>query len=141
MSIGINEEIKRWTAGRKSALILDITQERTTVSDSSRQFDLTYSEVESWIDQATAGMENAPQASSADRCEHYETQLKALQEAYGHARGIKKAHYGVCFMRLAVQIWVGDCSFTTASCNTITTRYVGARLTQFANQNKYNKTL
>jgi hypothetical protein len=40
MSIGMDEEVKRWTARRKSALVLDIIQWRTTVSESSRQFDL-----------------------------------------------------------------------------------------------------
>ena len=56
MSIEMDEEIKRWTARRKSALVLDITQGKTTVSESSRQFDLPSSEIESWIDQAKAGM-------------------------------------------------------------------------------------
>ncbi len=62
MSIEMDEEIKRWTARRKSALVLEIIQGKTTVSESSRQFDLSPSEVESWIDQAKAGMENALKA-------------------------------------------------------------------------------
>ncbi len=57
MSIEMDEEIKRWTARRKSALVLDIIQGKTTASESSRQFDLPPSEIESWIDQAKAGME------------------------------------------------------------------------------------
>jgi len=36
MSIEMDEEIKRWTARRKSALVLDIIQGKTTVSESSR---------------------------------------------------------------------------------------------------------
>ena len=47
MSIEMDEEIKRWTARRKSALVLEIIQGKTTVSESSRQFDLSPSEVES----------------------------------------------------------------------------------------------
>ena len=85
MSIEMDEEIKRWTARRKSALVLDIIQGKTTVSESSRQFDLPPSEIESWIDQAKAGMENALKAKPEDIREQYETQLKALQEAYGEA--------------------------------------------------------
>ena len=84
MSIEMDEEIKRWTARRKSALVLDIIQGKTTVSESSRQFDLPPSEIESWIDQAKAGMENALKAKPEDIREQYETQLKA-QEAYGDA--------------------------------------------------------
>ena len=85
MSIEMDEEIKRWTARRKSALVLDIIQGKTTVSESSRQFDLPPSEIESWIDQAKSGMENALKAKPEDIREQYESQLKALQEAYGEA--------------------------------------------------------
>jgi len=45
MSVEMDEEIKRWTARRKSALVLDIIQGKTTVSESSRQFDLPPSEI------------------------------------------------------------------------------------------------
>jgi transposase-like protein len=85
MSIEMEEEIKRWTARRKSTLVLDIIQGKTTVSESSRQFDLLPSEIESWIDQAKSGMENALKAKPEDVREQYESQLKALQEAYGEA--------------------------------------------------------
>ena len=57
MSIEMDEEIKRWTARRKSALVLDIIQGKTTVSESSQQFALPPLEIESWIDQAKSGME------------------------------------------------------------------------------------
>jgi transposase-like protein len=85
MNIAMDEEIKRWTARRKSALVLGIIHGKTTVSESSRQFDLPPSEIESWIDPAKDGMENALKAKSEDIREQYESQLKALQEAYGEA--------------------------------------------------------
>jgi hypothetical protein len=85
MSIEMDEEIKRWTARRKSARVLGIIQGKTTVSESSRQFDLPLSEIESWIDQAESGMENALKTKPEDIREQYESQLKALQEAYGEA--------------------------------------------------------
>jgi len=85
MSIEADEESKRWTARRKSALVLEIIQGKTTVSESSRQFDLSPSEVDPWIAQAKAGMENALKAKPEDIREQYETQLKTLQEAYGEA--------------------------------------------------------
>ena len=66
MSTEMNEEIKRWTALRKSALVQDIIQGKTTVSKSSRQFDLPPSALESWIDQAKSGMENALEAKPED---------------------------------------------------------------------------
>ena len=36
MSVVMNEEVKRWTAKRKSALVLEIIQGKTTVSEASR---------------------------------------------------------------------------------------------------------
>jgi transposase-like protein len=85
MSQVMDEEIKRWTARRKSALVLEIIQGRTTVAEAARQFDLTPAEVEDWIDQGKAGLENALRAKPEDVREQYERQLKDLQEAYGEA--------------------------------------------------------
>ncbi len=62
MSVKKDEAVNRWTARRKSALILDIIQGKTALSGSSRQFDLPTSEIESWIDQAKSGIENALKA-------------------------------------------------------------------------------
>lgn len=85
MSMTMDEEIKRWTARRKSALILEIIRGKTTVAEAARQFDLSPAEIEAWIDQGKAGMENALRAKPEDVREQYEKQLKDLQEAYGEA--------------------------------------------------------
>ena len=85
MSIKMEDEIKRWTAKRKSALVLDIIQGKTTVSEASRSYDLSPSEVEAWVDDAKRGMENALRANPLDIKEQYERQIKDLQEAYGEA--------------------------------------------------------
>ena len=85
MSTMIDEDVKRWTARRKSALVLDIIQGKTTVSEAARQFDLSPSEIEDWVDQGKAGMENALRAKPEDIREQYERQLRDLQEAYGEA--------------------------------------------------------
>ncbi len=37
----MNEENKRWSAKRKSALVLEINHGKTTISEASRQFDIT----------------------------------------------------------------------------------------------------
>jgi transposase-like protein len=81
----MEEDIKRWTARRKSALILEIIRGKTTVAEAARQFDLSPAEIEAWIDQGKAGMENALRAKPEDVREQYEKQLKDLQEAYGEA--------------------------------------------------------
>ncbi len=66
-------------------MVLEIIQGKTTVAEVSRQFDLTPSEIEDWIDQGKSGMENALKAKPEDIREQYERQLKELQEAYGEA--------------------------------------------------------
>ena len=85
MSLTMDDEIKRWTARRKSALVLEIIQGKSTIAEAARQFDLPPSEIEEWIEQGKAGMENALRAKPEDIRDHYERQLKDLQEAYGEA--------------------------------------------------------
>ena len=85
MSAVMEEDIKRWTARRKAALVLDIIQGKTTVAEASRSFDLTPSEIEEWIDEGKRGMENALRTKPLEIREEYERQLKELQEAYGEA--------------------------------------------------------
>ena len=95
MSGTMDDEIKRWTARRKTALVLEIIQGKTTVAEASRAFDLPPSEIESWVDDGKRGMENALRAKPLEVKEQYERQLKDLQEAYGEAmlelRARKKA--------------------------------------------------
>ena len=85
MSITMDEEIKRWTAKRKTALVMDIIQGKTSVSEAARAFDLAPSEIEEGVNDAKQGMENALRAKPLDIREQYEKQLKELQEAYGEA--------------------------------------------------------
>ena len=85
MSTKMEEDIKRWTARRKSALVLDIIQGKTTVAEASRTYDLWPSEVEGWVEDGKRGMENALRANPLDVKEQYERQIKDLQEAYGEA--------------------------------------------------------
>jgi len=85
MSAVMEEDIKRWTARRKAALVLEVIQGKTTVAEASRSFDLPPSEIEEWVDEGKRGMENALRTKPLEVREEYERQLKALQEAYGEA--------------------------------------------------------
>ena len=91
----MDDDIKRWTARRKTALVLEIIQGKTTVAEASRSYDLSPSEIEGWVEEGKRGMENALRAKPLDVREQYERQLKDLQEAYGEAmlelRARKKA--------------------------------------------------
>ena len=81
----MEEEVKRWTAKRKAALVTEIIQGKTTVAEASRAFDMPPSQIDEWVDEAKRGMENALRAKPLDFREQYERQIKELQEAYGEA--------------------------------------------------------
>lgn len=82
----VNEpEIKRWTAKRKAELIKQIYRGQTTIPEAARTYDLTQQEIESWMTDAEAGMENALKANPKDVAEQYERQIADLKEAYGEA--------------------------------------------------------
>lgn len=85
MSVGMEDSIKRWTGKRKTALVIEIIQGKTTVAEASRSFDLSPSEMKGWVDGAKRGLENSLRANPLDIREQYEKQLKDLQEAYGEA--------------------------------------------------------
>ena len=85
MSTVMDDQIKRWTAKRKAALVVEIFQGMTTVAEASRSYNLPPSEIESWINDAKKGMENALKANPTDVREEYEKQLSALQPAHGEA--------------------------------------------------------
>ncbi len=55
------------------------------MSEASRSFDLTPSEIEGWVEDAKRGMENCLRTNPLDVGEQYEKQLRDLQEAYGEA--------------------------------------------------------
>lgn len=50
MSMVMEEDVKRWTARRKSALVLEIIHGKTTIAEAARSYDLTPSEIEEWVD-------------------------------------------------------------------------------------------
>ena len=85
MSAVMEEDIKRWTARRKAALVLEIIQGKTTVAEASRSFDMPPSEIEEWVEDGKRGMENALRAKPLEIREEYERQLSELQAAYGEA--------------------------------------------------------
>jgi len=49
VSVIVEEDFKRWTAKRKAALVTEILQGKTSVSEAARSFDLSPSEIEDWV--------------------------------------------------------------------------------------------
>ncbi len=44
--------VKRWTAKRKSTVVIDILKGKTTPVEIGRQHDLTVAKVERWVEEA-----------------------------------------------------------------------------------------
>ena len=68
----MSKNVKRWTAKRKSSLVIQILKGETTISEASRQYDLTPSELQCWVNDAEKGMENALRSKPKDIREQYE---------------------------------------------------------------------
>ncbi|GMG85379.1 hypothetical protein LNKW23_45990 [Paralimibaculum aggregatum] len=85
MGITMGEGIERWIAKRRSAIVVEIIQGRTTVAEAGRAFDLTPSEIGGRVEDARKGMETAPRTSSPDVRQQCEKQRRELQEACGEA--------------------------------------------------------
>ena len=83
MSKKMEKEIKRWTAKRTTALVLEIIQGKTTVSVARGSFDIAPSEVEVCVDKAKRAMKNARRTKPWEVKKQYERHFKELQEAYG----------------------------------------------------------
>jgi transposase-like protein len=49
------EDIQRWTAGRKAAVVLDIIKGKSTPADAARLHGLTVADVESWVEKFVEG--------------------------------------------------------------------------------------
>lgn len=97
----MEEEIKRWTARHKSSLVMEFLQGKTTVAEAIRQFDLTPSENEGWVDSAKAGRENALKDKLEDTREQYERQLEGLRKPMARS----------CLSRVPedkLQCWLGN---------------------------------
>jgi putative transposase len=81
MSTLMDDDIKRWTVKRKTVLVLDIIQGKTTISEASRAFDLNPSEVEQWVGEGKHGMENALRTKAAPKLQdHFVKPIKAMIE-------------------------------------------------------------
>jgi transposase-like protein len=78
--------VKRWTAKRKSAFVIDIFKGKTTPVEVARQHDLTVAEVERWVEEAERNMENGFRTRPKDVREQYEKELQETREA------LKDAH-------------------------------------------------
>ncbi len=77
------EDVKRWTAKRKSAVVLDLIKGKTTAVDVARKHDLTVAEVEGWLERFRAGGEEQLRANPRDLEAQWDAERSQLHAKIG----------------------------------------------------------
>ncbi len=83
MTDKLPEEVQRWTAKRRSALILSIIRGETSVQEAARRHGLTVAEVEDWREKFLAAAENALRSRPKDDEALKDEQIKRLKQKVG----------------------------------------------------------
>jgi transposase-like protein len=83
MTNEIPEDVKRWTAKRRQALVLQILRGETTAVEAARQHGLTVGEIEAWQEKAMAAMENSLRSQPRDEEGQKEEEIKRLKQKVG----------------------------------------------------------
>lgn len=77
------DDIKRWTARRKAAVVLDIIKGKTTATEVARSHDLTVGEVEQWLEDFTSMGTEALRSHPRDAEALYKAKEKDLLAKIG----------------------------------------------------------
>jgi transposase-like protein len=83
MSEGFPNEVQRWTAKRRAALIVSILRGETSAPEAARSHGLTLAEVEDWKDKFLLAGENALRSRPKDEEALREEQVKKLKQKVG----------------------------------------------------------
>jgi len=77
------ENVQRWTAKRRTALILSILKGETSAKEAARKHGLTISEIEEWRERFMAAAENALRSKPRDDEAMKDQQIKQLKQKVG----------------------------------------------------------
>jgi transposase-like protein len=79
-----NEEVlKRWTAKRRVALVLEILRGDTTAAEAARKHALTVADIEQWKERFLGGAENALRSRPLDDTALKDQEITRLQRKIG----------------------------------------------------------
>jgi transposase-like protein len=78
-----DDSIQRWTAKRRTALVLSILKGETSVAEAARKHGLTVAEVEDWQERFLLAAENALRNRPKDEEALKEQQIKKLKQKIG----------------------------------------------------------
>ena len=83
MANGHDEQLKRWTAKRRVALVVEIIRGDTSVAEAARKHGFTIAEVEDWRERFLAGAENALRSRPAGEERQKNREIKRLKQKVG----------------------------------------------------------
>lgn len=76
-------DIQRWTAKRRTALVLSIIRGETSAQEAARKHGLAVAEVESWMERAMAAMENQLRSRPREEDEQKDERIRQLERKVG----------------------------------------------------------
>ncbi|PYQ06002.1 MAG: hypothetical protein DMF83_13715 [Acidobacteria bacterium] len=79
----VPDDIQRWTARRRMALVLSVLKGEITVEEGACQHRLTVSEIEEWKDRMLAAAHNALRSRPKDADAIKDDQIRRLQQKVG----------------------------------------------------------
>ena len=77
------KEVLRWTAKRRSALVLSILRGETSAQEAARKHGLTVGEVEDWQERFLSGAENSLRSRRRDEEALREEEVRRLKQKVG----------------------------------------------------------
>ena len=83
MGEGLPENVDRWTAKRRVALVMSILKGETSAAEAARKHGLRAAEVEAWKAQFLLGAENALRSRPKDEEGLKDEQIKKLKQKIG----------------------------------------------------------
>ena len=79
----VPDEVQRWTAKRKAAVVMSHVKVETSAAEAVREHGLTIAEIERWKEQFFAAGENALRARPKDEEAAKDEQIERLQRKVG----------------------------------------------------------
>ena len=79
MADEVPEDVQRWTAKRRAALVLSIVKGETSVAEAARKHGLKVAEVEEWRDRFLVAAENALRSRPRDEEALKDEEIKRLK--------------------------------------------------------------
>lgn len=83
MATELPEDVQRWTAKRRAALVVSILRGETSMQEAARTHELTVGELEEWKERFLLAGENALRSRPKDEDALKEEQVKKLKQKVG----------------------------------------------------------